>query len=560
MAQYTITVSAGTIYADKAVTVSWSWPSIGAYQHIEVEYGEWHWTASNYAVPYKDVYHNEMMRTNGGNGHNREGIAYPDPAITASNRSATAYFDLRQTDPGYADIWFEIGYNIINDVPPSTITASDVTAGQQSIVTFANTAGLSRVRHKTTWSIGSYSHSENTAAGVSSASFVIPGEWQQAFTGTTGTLKIAVITYLASNGSTIGSKSKNVTLTRDVNYDVPASSVTTAAVTAGQASTVSFSNTLLANAKHVVTWTIGSNTHTETTAVGDASVSYIIPTSWCENFPNANSGTMTITVQTYNAYNEACGSAIVRDVTLYVPSYTPSVTGTAAGVDLEWDLYLQTRSRVTITISAQGMYGSTITSYAITGHNLNVAAQSGTSEVLTQTGQVTYTCTVTDSRGKIGTGTVTITVVPYAPPMINQANAYRCGPDNLDPLSTGGRGAYVFQYNYASCENNNTITADIELLLDGSTVRTITNPTTGQPALLDGDLNTRRSYTAIFTVTDALGNSDTFEILIPTAEVYMYFSRTLNSIGIGVYPEHPNSLELGNGFHLYLNTIEITPS
>ena len=556
----TIRTSTQTIYSDRAVTASWSWPSIGAYQHIQVNSAAWHWTAQFYAVPYYDVNHERMIPTNGGNGHNKEGVTTADLGVTASTTSITAYFDLRQSEPGSADVWFVIDYTIVNDIPPSTVSASDVTAGQESTVTVSNTAGLGSVKHRITWSIGSYSHYVDIARNVSTASYVIPGEWQQAFTGNTGTLRITATTYLNSNGSTIGSRSVNVTLTRDVNYDVPASSVSVASVTAGQASVVTFSNTHLANAKHTVTWAIGNNSYTMTTAVGDASASYVIPTSWCENFPNANSGVLNVTVQTYNAYSQAVGNPIAWVVYLYVPTYTPTVTGTATGVGLEWDLYLQNRSRVTISISAQGMYGSTITSYAITGHNLNVSAQSGTSEVLTQTGQVTYTCTVTDSRGKIGTGTVTITVIPYAPPMITQAEAYRCGPADLDPLPTGGRAAYVFNYNYASCENNNTITASIQLKLESTVITTITSPTTGQPALLHADLNTRRSYTAIFTVTDALGNSDTFEVLIPTAEVYMYFSRTLNSIGIGVYPEHPNSLELGNGFHLYLNTIEITPS
>ena len=554
----TITTGRQTIYSDTHVTVSWSWPSIGAYQHIQVNSAAWHWTASRYAVPYYDRSHGSMIPTNGGNGHNKEGVTTANLGITASTTSADAYFDMYQSDPGSADVWFVIDYDIINDVPPSTLAGSNAVSGQVNTITIGNSAGLSQVWHRAVWFIGDFSQSVDTGAGVSSASLQIPTNWQTAFSGPSATMGITLYTYLASDNSYVGSNTIYVTLTRDVNYDVPASSVSVTSVTGGEASVVSFSNSYLANAKHQVTWSIGNNSHTETTALGDSSVSYIIPTSWCENFPNANSGTLTVTIQTLNAYNQACGAAIVRTVSLFVPNYTPSVTGTATGVNLSWNLYLQNRSRVTISISAQGLYGSTIVSYAIAGHNLNVAAQSGTSEVLTITGQVTYTCTATDSRGKIGTGTVTISVVPYSAPMITQAEAYRCGPVDLDPLPTGGRAAYVFNYNYSSCEGNNTINSAVALYLDGNLVTTLTNLTTGQPALLYADVNTRRSYTAIFTIEDALGNTGRFEILIPTAEVYMYFSRTLNSIGIGVYPEHADSLELGNGFHLYLNGTEIT--
>lgn len=554
----TIRTSTQTIYSDRSVTASWSWPSIGAYQHIQVNSAAWHWTASKYAVPYYDVYHEQMIPTNGGNGKNKEGITTANLGVTASTRSITAYFDMTQSEPGSADIWFVIDYTIVNDIPPSTLTASDVTAGQTSTVTISNTAGLESVKHMVTWAIGDHTHTVQVGRNESTASYTIPGSWQDAFSGAYGILHITLTTILYSNNSTIGSTYKDVGLYRDPNYDVPASTVSVTNVTAGESSVVSFSNSGLANAKHQVTWAIGNNTYTMTTAVGAASASYTIPTSWCENFPNTNSGQMTVTVQTYNSYSEAIGDPIVRTVTLSVPLYSPSVTGTATGVNQSWGLYLQNRSRVTIAITASGMYGSTIASYAIAGHNLNVSTQTGTSEVLTSTGQLTYTCTVTDSRGKIGTGTVTITVVPYAAPMITQANAYRCGPVDLDPLSTGSRAAYLLDYTFASCENNNSITATIDLKLESTTVTTISNPAKGTAALLYGDVNTRRSYKALFTVTDALNNSDTFEVLIPTAEVYLYLSRTLNSIGVGVYPEHADSLELGNGFHLWLNGVEIT--
>lgn len=550
---------AATIYSDSTITLSWSWPTIGQYQRIQINYAEWHWTASRYAVPYKDVYHNQMFATNGGNGHNKEGITTESLGITTSTTSATAYFDLFNTNAGSADVWLVIDYTIINVIPPSTPTAGNVTAGQVSTVTIANTAGLGSIWHRTIWKIGSYSDYSDTGLNVNQATKTIPGTWQQAFSGSTGTLEITLITYLTSNEE-VGRKTINVTLTRDPNYDVPVSTISVSNVTAGQASAVSFTNSMLSNTKHSVTWTIGTHTHTENTLTGAASASYTIPTSWCEEFPSANSGQMTVSVTTYNTYDEAMGNPVVRTVTLSVPAYTPSVAGVAAGINLEWGLYLQSRSRVTITITAAGMYGSTITSYAIAGHNLNVQAQSGTSEILTSTGQQTYTCTVIDTRGKVGTATVQITVVAYSPPMITQADAYRCDELTYDPDTKGNRCAYLFDYNYADCNGNNTLTASIVLKQGNNTITTISNPTKGQADLLYALLNTVLSYTATFTITDSLGNSDTFEDMIPTAAVYMYFSQQLNSIGIGVYPEHPNSVELGNGFHLYLNGVEITTS
>ena len=336
----TITTGRQTIYSDPHVSVFWSWPSIGAYQHIQVNSAAWHWTASRYAVPYYDRSHGSMIPTNGGNGHNKEGVTTANLGITASTTSADAYFDMYQSDPGSADVWFVIDYDIINDVPPSTLAGSNAVSGQVNTITMGNSAGLSQVWHRTVWFIGDFSQSVDTGTGVSSASLQIPTNWQTAFSGSSATMGITLHTYLASDNSYVGSNTIYVTLTRDVNYDVPASSVSVTSVTGGEASVVSFSNSYLANAKHQVTWSIGNNSHTETTALGDSSVSYLIPTSWCENFPNATSGTLTVTIQTLNAYNQACGAAIVRTVSLFVPNYTPTVSAAAAGINMSWHLYL----------------------------------------------------------------------------------------------------------------------------------------------------------------------------------------------------------------------------
>lgn len=539
--------------ADYTISVTWSWPTVGAYQHIQINNAYWHTSSSGYFRIWSDSGHSNMI---GGRDSSHTNWTSNAISINTNTTRATCYGRLKAGVWGKC--WFVIDYDIINDVPPSTLTAGNVTAGQTSTVSIANTTGLGSVKHTTTWSIGSYSHSEDTAINVDTASYTIPGAWQAAFSGTTGTMTITLATYLNSDSSLVGSNSTTVTLTRDRNYDVEASTVTTAAATGGQQNTVQLANAWAEYAYHTVTWAIGNYSHTETTALGATSSSYTIPTSWCEAFPSAGSGTMTVTVQTYNSYDEACGSAVVKSVTLSVPTYTPTISAAAVGTDLSWNCYVQNRSKTTITITASGMYGSTITSYRIAGHNLSVTAASGTSDVLNNTGTLDYTCTVTDSRGMTATTTVSILVYAYAAPVITTAQAYRCEPATYDAQSDGTRGAYVFDYSYSTVGGNNTCTASIELQLAGTTITTISQPTLGQADLLYANLQTTRSYMAIFTVTDGLGSTSSIQVQIPTAEVYMYLSKTLNSIGIGVYPQHANSLELGNGYHLYINDVEIT--
>ncbi|MFR3266389.1 MAG: DUF859 family phage minor structural protein [Blautia massiliensis (ex Durand et al. 2017)] len=120
--------------------------------------------------------------------------------------------------------------------------------------------------------------------------------------------------------------------------------------------------------------------------------------------PKAVTGTGTITCTTYNG-NTSIGSKTCT-LTLTVPaSVKPTITSlTAARVDgavpSTWGIYVQTKSKATLTINgAAGSYGSTISSYSITGGGYTSTASSFTTGFLNTSGTVTFTATVTDSEG-----------------------------------------------------------------------------------------------------------------------------------------------------------------
>lgn len=82
----------------------------------------------------------------------------------------------------------------------------------------------------------------------------------------------------------------------------------------------------------------------------------------------------------------------------------------------------------TLTINgAEGSYGSTISSYSITGGGYTSTASSFTTGSLNTSGMVTFTATVTDSRGRVSAvATVSISVVAYSPPSFASYLSQRC--------------------------------------------------------------------------------------------------------------------------------------
>lgn len=174
-------------------------------------------------------------------------------------------------------------------------------------------------------------------------------------------------------------------------------------------------------------------------------------------------GTCTVTCTTYNGSTKI-GSKTCT-LTLTVPaSIKPTITSlTAARVDGEvpgtWGIYVQTKSKATLTINgAEGSYGSTISSYSITGGGYTSTASSFTTGFLNTSGMVTFTATVTDSRGRVSAvATVSISVVAYSPPSFASYLSQRC----LSNGTVNDDGTYIrglVSYSYASCSSKNTIT------------------------------------------------------------------------------------------------------
>lgn len=151
---------------------------------------------------------------------------------------------------------------------------------------------------------------------------------------------------------------------------------------------------------------------------------YTIPLAVANQLPNSVSGTMTVTLTTYNG-STAIGSASSATFTVAVPpTVVPTISsvtlaeGTASG----FGLYVKTLSTVKATVAASGASSSTIAGIMVTVAGKTYTANSSgvaTSDILQTTGSVSVVTTVTDSRGRTATDTKTITVYNYFQPTGN---------------------------------------------------------------------------------------------------------------------------------------------
>ena len=346
------------------------------------------------------------------------------------------------------------------------------------------------------------------------------------------------------------SGSQNVTL-----RTIPrTSSVSMPATTMGSAGTISITRAS-SSFTHTLTYAFGNATGTIATKTTSTSVSWTPPTSLASQIPNSTSGSCTLTCYTYNG-NTLVGTSTTT-VTLSVPaSIKPTITGiTATRVDgtvpSSWGIYVQTKSKVTLTITgAAGAGGSTISSYSITGGGLSYTQSSVTTGFLNTSGSITFTGKVCDSRGRWSDeATVTISVVPYAAPRFNSYSTQRCTSAGASS-SNGTYAKSTVEFSYWSCSGKNTITTAVAY--KKSSESSYTNAgvsfTSGTQFIFGGgNLSVDYSYDIRFTLTDAFGTVTVVDSL-STASVLMDFKAGGTGLAVGKVSETDSCFEVSENW------------
>lgn len=260
-------------------------------------------------------------------------------------------------------------------------------------------------------------------------------------------------------GSSVGAMSVNQTITlpkiaRSSSFTV-STSINTGSALSG---TVTPSSS---GFNHKIQLKLGSTVKdTITLATGTTAFSYTVPHSW---FPSSTSGTITAVLQTYS------GTTLVgttsKNITANVPtSVIPSISAFTAAIAANGlsGLYVQGKTTAKLTAVATAGDGSAISSYTYSGPSVTASANSTTTTTnsittaaIGSSGTLTYTVKVQDTRGRIASKTVSISVSSYAPPAIGAVSVQRCTADGT-VTDSGTYARYTVNSTYASVGGKNT--------------------------------------------------------------------------------------------------------
>lgn len=366
----------------------------------------------------------------------------------------------------------------------------------------------------------------------------------------------------------------NVTLSGTYYGDVPASgngtfdTIARASSIASVTSSVSVNGTNTCTVSitrasssftHTVVFSFGSYSKT-TTGVG-TSTSYAIPTSWLNAIPNATSGTAKVTVTTHSGSTKI-GTAVSQNFTVTVPaSAVPTISAvtiaeTTAGINAQFGGYVQSKSAVKVTITAAGVYSSTIKSYKTTLDGKSYSGSAPTTGTLNTAGSRTMTITVTDSRGRTASTTRTITVIAYTAPKITSFQGFRCledGTENYDGTYLNSK----INFSVSSVNSKNTAAYTMDYRLKNA--EDWMNLTSGAVYALNENIISASSFMGIDNSFDIrLTVSDFFTTIqsvieIPTAFTLLDFNASGKGLAFGKVSELENGLEIDLDMSVYRN-------
>ena len=352
-------------------------------------------------------------------------------------------------------------------------------------------------------------------------------------------------TYCIYNGSSYTDYLKWTAVTLEVDWQEPATQPSLSAATVEMGKSVTINTPAVNSAyKHTLRYAFGSASGTIATGIA-SSVSWTPPVSLANQIPSATAGSGTIYCDTYSG-STLLGTKSVS-ITLTVPGSVVPSAGTLSAALIDdtsgTGLYVKGMGKAKLTLSgASGAYGSSITSFTITGGGWSASASTLTTGTLASAGNITFTATVTDSRGRKASTTRTINVIDYTKPGVAVCDVYRCDADG-NRKKAGTYFAVEINASYSAITGNAlSITARYKKQSESSygTAANVTN--NGKTVLGGGNIGASTTYDVVVTVADKY-NSLSIPRTLSTKSVLQSFKRSAGA-AIGKVAELANWLDI----------------
>ena len=327
------------------------------------------------------------------------------------------------------------------------------------------------------------------------------------------------------------------------------------------ASTVALGSAVTINISPAVsTWThniyyrIGTGDWVRFATGVKSNYSWTVPLAIASSYPTATKGTITIGLNTYNGSTQIGGTQTVN-LNITIPaSVAPSVSTIAISETVSGLSnfgYVQTKSKLKIVASASGSYGSSIRSYV---YGIGSQSYSGLENTYTMSdevrdsGTVAVTVTVTDSRGRTASKTVSITVLAYSPPQITHFECIRCGDANGSANVNGQYLKVTFGYSVSPLNNKNQANCLLKYSVYddgkwGSLISRTEYTYSGTYISATAILNTASTYQVGLVVTDSFGTASFYKEIGTAVRLLSYIVKRF-AIAIGKIPEKDSTFEV----------------
>lgn len=217
------------------------------------------------------------------------------------------------------------------------------------------------------------------------------------------------------------------------------------------------------NFTHTITAKCGSASATVCTKSSSTSIKFTPPLSWASQNTTGTSVSVTYTITTYNGSTSVGSNSYTKTCSIPAsvkPTCSIAVTD-AMGYASTYGGYLKGLSKFKVVVTATTAHGSAIKSYKTTANGSTYTAASFTTGVLSSSGTLKVSATVTDKRDRTGTDTESLTVLDYSKPLITALSVHRCNEDG----TTNDQGEYVqvvFSSSVTALNNQNSATYILE--------------------------------------------------------------------------------------------------
>lgn len=239
------------------------------------------------------------------------------------------------------------------------------------------------------------------------------------------------------------------------------------------------------------------------------------------------------------------------------PSVTMTTTLNNGSLPSQFDgLYIQGKSRLDISISAQGKYSANITGYSVKiGNETYNYTQPFTSNVIQNDGTVEVIGYAKDSRQFTGSDKQEIAVATYSKPLvipIGTETAIHCYRSDGNGKRIGNSTSVWVKakrsYHYVSGKNQCTLEWRRKLVTEAwddkkhlwKTLIPKSDTTTSEyNALILGEVfDLKKSYTVQIRAVDDIGEQDPKTFEIPTQDVALHLGKGGKNVSVGTYCDY----------------------